>query len=140
MFLIDANVLLYALREDAPKHAECHDWFEALVNSGAAYGISELVLSAVVRIATHPSIFNPPTPLERVLEFCTTVREQPNCVIVNPGPSHWSIFTRLCREAAARGNLVPDAYLAALALESGCELVSTDRDFSRFSGLRWSPP
>ena len=140
MVLIDANVLLYALREDAPKHGECRAWLEALVSSGDAYGVSELVLSAVLRIATHPRVFSPPTPLDRAIEFCEALRDQPGCVIVNPGSRHWGIFLRLCREAEARGNLVPDAYLAALALESGCELVTTDRDFSRFPGVRWSPP
>ena len=59
---------------------------------------------------------------------------------MTPGPRHWEIFARLCRESEARGNLVPDAYLAALAIESGCEWVTTDRDFSRFPGLRWKTP
>lgn len=72
--------------------------------------------------------------------FANALRDQPNVVDVRPGPRHWEIFQRLCVGAGARGNLVPDAYLAALALESGSELVTSDRDFSRFSGLRWRHP
>jgi predicted nucleic acid-binding protein len=68
------------------------------------------------------------------------LREQPTCVPVSPGPRHWDLFVRLCRAAGVRGNLVPDAFLAALVIESGCELVTTDRDFSRFPGLRWRHP
>jgi predicted nucleic acid-binding protein len=68
------------------------------------------------------------------------LREQPNRVQLEPGPRHWEIFERLCRESGAKGNLVADAYLAALAIESGCEWVTTDRDYSRFKGLRWRHP
>ncbi len=69
--------------------------------------------------------------------FAEQVRNQPNCTLVAPGPRHWDIFTRLCRGAGAKGNLIPDAYLAALAVASGSEWVTTDGDFARFSGLRW---
>ena len=74
------------------------------------------------------------------LTFAEQLRGQPNCVLVSPGTRHWEIFQRLCAEIDARGNMVPDAYLAALAIESGCEWISTDRDFSRFKGLRWRHP
>jgi predicted nucleic acid-binding protein len=63
--------------------------------------------------------------------------DQPHCQIIEPGPRHWSIFTGLCRSANAYGNLVPDAWLAALAIESGCEWITNDRDYARFKGLRW---
>jgi predicted nucleic acid-binding protein len=74
------------------------------------------------------------------LEFTDRMRNQPNCVPIAPGARHWDIFTSLCRSAGAKGNLVPDAYLAALAIESGSEWITTDRDFSRFPGLRWRHP
>jgi predicted nucleic acid-binding protein len=74
------------------------------------------------------------------MAFATVVRGQPNCRIVSAGPSHWSIFSRLCDEAGVKGNLVPDAYFAALAIESGCEWITYDRDYARFSGLRWRLP
>lgn len=98
------------------------------------------MLSGFLRIVTHPRIFTPPTPIEGALALVEGLRAQPAALQVSPGRRHWEIFSRLCREADARGNLVPDAYLAALAIESGSELVTTDRDFSRFRGLRWRHP
>lgn len=82
----------------------------------------------------------PPTPIDQALAFVEGIRARDAVVFVSPGRRHWEIFSRLCRDADARGNLVPDAYLAALAIESGSELVTTDRDFSRFRGLRWRHP
>ncbi len=140
MRLVDVNVLVHAFREDAPRHAALRAWLEQLVYSDSAFALSELVLSGFLRVVTHPRVFNPPTPLGKALEFVDALRGQPNCLTVAPGERHWGIFTRLCRDADARGNLIPDAYLAALAIESGSELVTTDRDFSRFPGLRWRPP
>lgn len=89
---------------------------------------------------THPRVFDRPSPLAKALAFAEEVRSPAHCVPVAPGEGHWAIFLRLCRSAVARGNLVPDAYLAALAIEWGCEWITTDRDFSRFPGLRWRHP
>ena len=140
MILLDVNVLVHAYREDAPRHAPLRDWLEELVHSDSAFAVSDLVLSGFLRVVTHPRIFMPPTPLEGALEFAEALRSQPNCIVLALGKRHWSIFTRLCVEGDARGNLVPDAYLAALAIESGSELVTTDRDFARFPELDWRPP
>jgi toxin-antitoxin system PIN domain toxin len=93
-----------------------------------------------VRVVTHPKIFAKPSSTADALAFAAQVREQPNAALVSPGTRHWDIFPRLCVSHAARGNLVPDAYLAALAIQSGCERVSTDRDFARFKELRTSNP
>jgi hypothetical protein len=97
-------------------------------------------LAAFVRVVTHPQIFTPPTSLPVALSQIAELRSQPNCVIVSPGDRHWDIFTDLCSKSDARGGLVSDAYLAALAIESGCEWITTDRDFARFPGLRWRHP
>lgn len=140
MLLADVNVLVYAFRADAPDHAAYRAWLDGVVNSDAAYGVADLVLSGFVRVVTHPRIFTPPAPIRSALAFVEVLREQPNCVPVAPGSRHWEIFARLCRTAGTRGNLVSDAYLAALAIESGCEWISTDRDYSRFPGLRWRHP
>ena len=78
--------------------------------------------------------------MEAALAFTEAQRSQSNCVPVEPGQRHRDIFTRRCRTAGVKGNLVPDAYLAALAIESGSEWVTTDRDFGRFPGLRWRHP
>ena len=140
MVLPDVNVLVYAHREDSPHHAGCRKWVEAVVNGSESYGLSELVLSGFVRVVTHPKVFTQPSPLADALEFTEQLRGRPNCVPVAPGRRHWEIFRELCAEAGAKGNLVPDAYLAAMAIEAGCEWVTTDRDFSRFKGLRWRHP
>jgi toxin-antitoxin system PIN domain toxin len=108
--------------------------------SDEPFGISELVLSGFVRVTTHPRVFSPPARLEDALEFANVLKAQPNAVVVSPGARHWEIFERLCVAGGAKGNLVPDAYLAALAIESGSEWITTDRDFSRFPGLRWRHP
>ena len=140
MRLVDVNVLVYAFRADAPGHADHRAWVEALLGSDEAYAVSDHVLAGFLRIVTHPRIFHPPTPLDAALEFVHAFRDRSNAIPIAPGERHWGIFTRLCGEADARGNLVPDAWLAALAVESGCEFVTTDRDYARFPGLRWTPP
>ncbi len=93
-----------------------------------------------LRIVAHPRLFAPPTPVEAALAFAEAFRTQPNSVLIAPGGRHGAIFATLCRDAGAQRNLIPDAYLAALAIESGCEFITTDRDFSRFPGLRWRVP
>lgn len=140
MILPDVNVLVYAHREDAPNHAAFRGWLEAIISRDQPYGMSDIVLSGFLRVVTHPRVFNPPSGIERALMFAGDVRNQPNCVPIRPGPRHWAIFRNLCRSANARGNLVPDSYLAALAIESGSEWITTDRDFSRFPGLSWRHP
>jgi len=85
-------------------------------------------------------VFRPPTPLEHALRFAEALRAHPTTSLISPGDRHWSIFTRLCQNTNARGNLVPDAFFAALAIESGGEWVTTDRDFAKFPGLRWRVP
>lgn len=134
------NVLVYAFREDAPAHDRYRDWLAAAVAAAAPLGIADLVLSGFVRVVTHPRVFAPPTPIERALDFVEALREQENAVVIAPGPRHWGIFTRLCADTDAKGNLVPDAYLAALAIESGSEWVTTDRHYARFGELRWRHP
>ena len=110
------------------------------MNGAAAYGISPQVLGSVIRIATHPRIFVQPTPLGLVLEFAGVLLDQPHCQVIQPGQAHWSIFAALCRKARASGNLVQDAWFAALAVESGCEWITLDRDYARFPGLSWRSP
>ena len=140
MRLVDVNVLVYAFREDAPGHAAHRAWVETMVSGDEAYAVSAHVLAGFLRIVTHPRVFHPPTPLEAALEFAEAFRSRPNAVPVAPGERHWEIFVRLCHEGGATGNLAPDAWLAALAIEWGCEFVTTDRDFARFPGLRWRHP
>lgn len=140
MILPDVNVLVYAHREDAPAHARYRDWLVAQVSSPRAYALSDLVLSGFLRVVTHPRVFREPSPLEEATAFVRELRDRPHCVRVRPGPRHWEIFVQLVEGVEAKGNLVPDAYLAALAIESGCEWITTDRDYARFPELRWRHP
>jgi toxin-antitoxin system PIN domain toxin len=94
----------------------------------------------MVRIVTNPRAFRQPSALDEALAFAAALLDRSDCLVVGPGARHWEIFARLCRESGARGPLVPDAYFAALAIESGCEWITTDRDFARFKGLRWRHP
>ncbi len=93
-----------------------------------------------MRVVTHPSIFTPPSYLDTALYTAERLRDQPNSVMIEPGPRHWSIFSKLCKAVDARGALVADTYFSALAIESGSEWTTTDRDYSRFPGLRWRHP
>lgn len=140
MILCDVNVLVSAFRKDASDHVRYHDWLESVINGDAAYGMAPQVLSSVVRLTTHPKVFVQPSGVDEALAFADVLLNQPHCVQVHPGHRHWEIFRRLCVEAAATGNLVADAWYAALAIESGCEWVTTDRDYARFTGLRWRTP
>lgn len=112
----------------------------AHLDTEPAFGIAELVLSGFLRVVTHPRVFRDPSPLDTALAFAEALRGHSNCILVAPGRQHWEIFARLCRTASARGNLIPDAYLAALAIESGAHWVTTDRDYTRFPGLRLRHP
>jgi toxin-antitoxin system PIN domain toxin len=140
VILPDVNILVHAFRSDSSDHDLCYKWLDEVVNGNSRYGLSSQVLSGVIRVTTHPRIFLQPSSLAEVIEFCEAVMGQPHCVMVEPGTQHWSIFVRFCKEADARGNLVPDAWYAALAIESGCEWVTLDRDYARFAGLRWRLP
>ena len=140
MILPDVNVLLYAFREDCVDHARYRGWLDGVVNGDEAYGMSPQVLCSVARMATHPRIFVSPSRLEGAMAFARALLEQPHCTVVQPGSRHFSIFEDLCRAALASGNLVQDAWFAALAVESGCEWITTDGDFARFPGLRWRRP
>ena len=140
MILPDVNVLVHAFRADSSDHKMCRSWLDGVVNGEARYGMAPQVLSGVIRVTTHPKVFIEPSSLEEVLQFCNILLDQPHCEIIQPGLRHWEIFTRLCKQADARGNLVPDAWLAALAIEFGCQWITLDRDYARFPQLRWTVP
>jgi toxin-antitoxin system PIN domain toxin len=140
VILPDVSVLLYCLsrRQHAPRRGPAV--VDDLVNGDEAYGMSPQVLAAVVRLSTHRRVFASPSRLDDALKFARVLMQQPHCTTIASGPRHWEIFEDLCRRAAASGNLVQDAWYAALAIEAGCEWVTTDGDFARFPGLRWRRP
>ena len=141
MLLPDVNVLVYAHVEDStPDHAEYAGWVTNLAIRPEPFALSVLALSGFVRIVTNPRIFDAPSTLDQAFAFVSSLLERPTARVVGPGPSHLELFERLCRESGATGKLVADAQHAAVAVEHGCTLVSTDADFSRFPGLRWQHP
>lgn len=140
MILPDVNVLVYAHRRDAERHDEYRGWLEKAIEGPAPFGLSDLVLSGFLRIVTHPRVFKEPTPLDAAVAFVRAVRERETRVSVEPGPRHWAIYLDLCERVGARGNLIPDAWFAALAIESGADWITTDSDYRRFPGLRSRHP
>jgi toxin-antitoxin system PIN domain toxin len=140
MILLDVNILIAVHRKDAESHEEITAWLDAEIADSTSVGVSELVLSGFLRVVTHPKIFRKPTPLVEALEFAEQFRTHDAVRLFAPGSEHWRLFTQLCRKTGAKGNFVPDAYHAALAIETGCEWISLDRGFSRFPGLRWRHP
>ena len=137
MILPDVNVLIYAFRQDSAQHRVCRPWLTEVLSSDTRFGLSTLTLAAVVRITTGPGYTNP-SATEEAFRFCDYLIDQPHCQLVEPGPRHWEIFRRLCQETNTRGPRVTDAWFAALAIEWGCEWITTDRDYARFPGLKWS--
>ena len=114
---------------------------QAMVNGPEPYAVSDFALTGMVRVVTDPRIYpNDAATIKEALAFAGQVRNQPHAHVISPGPQFWTIFARLCQQINARAKLVPDAYLAALAMEHGCEFISTDSDFRRFPGLRWRHP
>lgn len=133
-------MIVYALHDGTADHLRYRDWLQRALASGDPVGISELALSGFVRLVTNPRIFSVSVTAATAFDAVDTLRAQPSVITVAPGDRHWPTFRRLCVAAGARGNLVADAYHAALAIESGAEFITADRAFSRFPGLRWRQP
>jgi toxin-antitoxin system PIN domain toxin len=140
MRCVDVNVLVNAHRPEAPLHEQCRQWLDEARRDDQPLGISDVVLSGFLRVVTHPRVFREPTPLAVALNFSESVRTAPACTRLEPGERHWHIFTDLCREVDAKGNLAPDAFLAAIAIENNAVLVTSDRGFRRFPQLRIEHP
>lgn len=141
MRLVDTNVMIYAHRHDADRHADYRDWLQAMIDGPEPYAVSDFAVIGMVRVITNQRTYpDAATPLVAALEYAEQIRSQPHAHVVAPGAKFWDIFAQLCTRAYARGRLVPDAYLAALAIEHGCEFVTTDTDFGKFPGLRWRHP
>ena len=140
MTLADVNVLVYAFRTDAERHRQSFDWLARVISSGEPFAINRLALSAMVRITTNRRIHKTPSSLEDAFGFCDDLLANENCRLIEPGPSHWNIFRKLCVETNTTGPTTTDAWYAALAIEHACEFITYDSDFARFPGLRWRRP
>ena len=139
MILIDVNVLIYAHRPESTDHERYRDWLQAVI-AREQYGVADLILSSFVRMVTNRRMDKDPTPLEVALQFAERFRSGDGARPVSPGRGQWELFASICRVVGATGNLVPDASLAAIAIEADCEWITTDRDFGRFPDVRWRHP
>jgi uncharacterized protein len=140
VILVDANILLYAEDELSPRHGVARAWWDAELSGNSPVCLCWIVLDAFIRIGTNPRVFEHPLSLDQAIARIESWMEQPCVRIVTPTTRHWTVFQKMLRQGQAVANLVTDAHLAALAEEHGCELISTDSDFSRFPGLRWRNP
>lgn len=140
MILVDANILLYAEDRLSPRHTEARAWWDDQLSGPAPVCLCWTVLNAFIRIGTNRRVFEHPLSLDQALSRIESWLAQPCTRIVQPTERHWMVFQKLLRDGQAVANLVTDAHLAALALEHGCDLISTDSDFSRFPGIRWRNP
>ncbi len=140
MILVDANILLYAEDSLSPRHEQARLWWDAQLSGTGIVCLCWTVLCAFIRIATNPRVFEGPLSLEQGIARVQSWLDQPSTRIVRPTDRHWTIFQQMLTDGQAVANLVTDAHLAALAVEHGCVLASTDSDFARFPKLKWKNP
>jgi len=140
MILVDANLLLYAYDTSTPQHEKAQHWWEQQLSNPAPVRLAWVTVLAFIRIGTNSKIFSKPLSIEEACATVVTWFQCPMLAILNPGERHWDILANLLQHTQAAGNLVMDAHLAALAIEHGAMLYSTDYDFSRFQGLNWQNP
>ena len=138
--MLDVNVLVNAYNTAAPDHPAYVALVDGLRQGPELYSVSSTAFTGFLRIVTHPNLLEQPASPEEGLDFCEALRDSPAFIDLGPGPRHWDLFRKTCLESDARGNLVFDIWLAALAVEHGAEWLSADRDFKRFPGLRWRHP
>jgi uncharacterized protein len=140
VILVDANVLLYAEDQLSAHHGWAREWWDAQLSGVSPVCLCWPVMDAFIRIGTNPRVFEHPLSLGEALTRVQSWLDQPCTRVIHPTDRHWIVFQKLLIEGQAVANLVADAHLAALAIEHGCELISTDRDFSRFPGIKWRNP
>lgn len=135
MILVDANLLIYAINTNAPQHSATRRCIEQLFSGRADVGLAWIVILAFLRLTTHPAVMRHPLSIESALTYVDEWLSLPSVTLVVPGPRHWAIFRKLMKSANLAASLTSDAHLAALAIEHGCEIYSTDSDFLRFPGV-----
>lgn len=140
MILPDINLLVYAHNLRAAKHEAALAWWNSCLGGRESVALAWVVIQGFVRITTHPKIFENPMSVEDALERVEEWLSLPQVEIVNPPANHFESFSSLLKALGSAGNLTTDAHLAALAIDRGLVLHTTDADFSRFSGLKWRNP
>jgi toxin-antitoxin system PIN domain toxin len=140
VILVDANLLIYAIDSDSPHHAAARRWFEQALSGTTRVGLAWVVILAFVRITTRPGILRRPLTLDSAVDYVSEWLAQPNVVAVASSERHWPVLRNLLKTTGAAGNLGSDAHLAALAIEHGYTVYSTDHDFKRFGGVEHVNP
>ena len=140
MIVVDVNLLIYAVNEDAPDHRESKAWLEAAISGTETVGLPWIVLLAFLRLTTRAGLFRSPLTANAAFDLVDAWLQQPSVVVPEPTSRHLQTMRDLVSPLGTGGNLTSDAYLAALAIEHGAELCSTDNDFARFGRLRWRNP
>jgi len=140
LILIDANLLLYAYDPRSEHHAASRTWLESTLSGSQLVRFAWMTLWAFLRITTNARVYERPLSMAEAEDIVASLLAQPVVGILEPGERHWELLRRLTRDGQTTGTLVMDAVLAALAVEHGATLHTTDRDFARFSELRWTNP
>lgn len=140
MILVDANLLLYAYHQRAEQHRAARTWLEAVLSGSELVRFPWITLWAFLRITTNPRVFGQPLSTAEATAAVSSWLAQPIAAVLEPSERYWEIMTRLMRDGQVVGPLVTDAAIAALAIEHGATLYTTDGDFARFSGLKWCNP
>ncbi len=140
MQIPDVNALVNAFHPLAVFYAPYRRWLDEASGSDESLAIPDLVLLGFVRVSLNRKVWDPPPTLDRVLAFVDELRSLPNFVPLEPSKRHWRAFANFCRTVGTRPDDFTDNYLAALAIENEAELISADRGFARFPGLRWRDP
>lgn len=140
MKLLDVNVVVAAARPDHVHHDLVTRWLDHVLQQGHGFTVPDVVLASFVRLVTNQRVFSEPTAPATAFDYLRRIQAHPSFAAVVPGQAHLMHFERLCLEFEVVGSRVADAYLAAIAIEHGCTLVSLDRDFARFDDLDWERP
>jgi toxin-antitoxin system PIN domain toxin len=138
--LPDVNLLLYAVDESSAQHRPARAWVEERLSGAETFALAWVVLLAFIRLTTSSRVFQSPLTPSQALDLVASWLAQPCATVVHPTSRHAPVLRQLLEPLGTAGNLTTDAHLAALAIEHGAELCSTDTDFSRFAGLRWTNP
>jgi toxin-antitoxin system PIN domain toxin len=140
VILVDANILLYAEDQLNPQHEIARGWWDAQLSGASPVCLCWSVLCAFIRIGTNPRVFERPLTMNQAITRVQSWLDQPCTRLIYPTERHWSVLQPLLVEGQALGNLVSDAHLASLAVQHGCQLMSTDSDFARFPKIKWTNP
>lgn len=141
MIALDTNVLVYSRRAELPLHARARKLLHSLAEGEAPWALPWPCIYEFIRVVTHPRVFDPPSPLESVLDDLESLVSSPSLTLLGEGPAHFSHLRRALVDGRATGNLVHDGHIAALAIENGVsEFLTADRDFARFPALKARDP